>query len=127
MRVMLVEDDASLAALLRTLLELDGFTVLFPTQRDLDNLLAEIQQARPDTLLLDLHLGRVSGLDLLRRLRACEAENRPSGAENTGRLRVVMTSGMAASEECLAAGADGFLPKPFMPAELIHQIKGDAA
>ncbi len=36
---------------------------------------------------------------------------------------VVMASGMSLKEECLAAGADAFLLKPYMPDELIQILQ----
>jgi CheY-like chemotaxis protein len=38
-------------------------------------------------------------------------------------LHVLMTSGLNYKEECLQAGADNFLLKPYMPDELINLIK----
>lgn len=117
---MLVEDDPSMQAVLRTLLELEGFQVI--QAADLltaDALLAAIQTEQPDTILLDVHLrNSVSGIDLLRTLR---------GFPGLPKTRVVMTSGMAMEEECMAAGADDFLLKPFMPDELITKLRGKTA
>jgi CheY-like chemotaxis protein len=116
-KVMLVEDDPSMQAVLRTLLELEGFQV-FQAGDTLtaEALLAVIQAEQPDSILLDVHLrNNVNGVDLMRELR-----------ENPGlpKTRVVMTSGMAMEEECMAAGADDFLLKPFMPDELIQKLRG---
>jgi CheY-like chemotaxis protein len=38
-------------------------------------------------------------------------------------LRVVMTSGMSMQEECMRAGANAFLLKPFSPDDLIRLLK----
>lgn len=116
-KVMLVEDDASMQAVLRTLLELEGFQVIqAPDLRTADDLLSTIRAELPDTILLDVHLkNNVSGVDLLRALRS------DPGMPKT---RVVMTSGMAVKQECIAAGADDFLLKPFMPDELIKKLRG---
>lgn len=66
----------------------------------------------PDLILLDMVLPDVSGLTLLRRLRASsEHHQRP----------VLMTSGFVMSgdrSEAISAGADDFLPKPFSVSEL---------
>jgi DNA-binding response OmpR family regulator len=37
---------------------------------------------------------------------------------------VVMTSGMDRSDECLDAGADAFILKPFRPSELLERVQG---
>ena len=107
-------------AVLRTLLELEGFQVI--QGGDLltaEALLEAIQSEQPDTILLDVHLKNdVSGVDLLRALRVMP---------NLPKTRVVMTSGMAMEAECMAAGADDFLLKPFMPDELIKKLRGGKA
>lgn len=107
-------------AVLRTLLELEGFQVI--QGGDLltaEALLEAIQSEQPDTILLDVHLRNdVSGVDLLRALQVMP---------NLPKTRVVMTSGMAMEAECMAAGADDFLLKPFMPDELIKKLRGGKA
>jgi DNA-binding response OmpR family regulator len=115
-KVMLVEDDLTMQAVLRTLLEIEGFAVtVAPLRHDIADLLGSIHVEQPDILLLDYHLGDTNGLDVLRRLRA---------DQDSSRTRVIMTSGMDLQERCLAAGADGFILKPFMPDELIQKLRG---
>lgn len=116
-KVLLVEDDASMQAVLRTLLELEGFQVVQLADRlTTEALLLTIRTEQPDTILLDVHLkNNVSGIDLLRELRS---------DPDATQTRVVMTSGMAIKEQCMAAGADDFLLKPFMPDELIKKLRG---
>lgn len=119
-KVMLVEDDPSMQAVLRTLLELEGFTVIQAGDvLTAEALLATIQAEQPDAILLDVHLrSNVNGVDLLREMR---------GIPGLPKTRVVMTSGMAMEEQCMAAGADDFLLKPFMPDELIQKLRGGTA
>jgi DNA-binding response OmpR family regulator len=66
--VLVVDDDASLRLLCRVNLELDGYRVLeAPTVAEAeDMLLAE----RVDVVLLDVHVGPESGIELMRNLRA---------------------------------------------------------
>jgi CheY-like chemotaxis protein len=115
-KVMLVEDDATMQAVLRTLLEIEGYQVaLAPARLQLEELVQSIRDAKPDVLLLDVHLRDISGYDVVRRIR-----------EDTGIAgsRVIMTSGMDVKERCMAAGADDFLLKPYMPDELIKKLHG---
>lgn len=112
--LMLVEDDRSTLMLLQTLLELEGFRVLVSENlSDIDTLLAGIRADKPDLLLVDVHLRKYSGLDLVKQLR--------QGGES-GSTRVLMTSGMEMNEECFQAGADAFLLKPFVPDDLVGRI-----
>lgn len=113
---MLVEDDASMRAVLRTLLEIEGYEVaLIPDRIALDGILQAIREAKPSVILLDVHLRDVSGFDVLQQLRA-EPEIQTA--------RVIMSSGMDVRDRCLAAGADDFLMKPYMPDELLNKLHG---
>ncbi len=115
-KVMLVEDDASMRSVLRTLLEIEGYQVqVAPQAKSLDEIVQAIQAAHPDILLLDVHLRDISGLDIVQRIRA-DAQMQP--------MRIIMSSGMALEERCLSAGADDFLLKPYMPDELLAKLRG---
>jgi DNA-binding response OmpR family regulator len=67
----------------------------------------------PVLVLMDVHTGRGDTLGVLRELRADDTLKDVS---------VVMTSGMDRSAECLAAGADDFILKPFSPSELLARV-----
>ena len=111
-RILLAEDDATMVSLLKTLLKMEGYQV---SALDAD---ADIAQAvlkiKPDILLMDVHLLRQNGLDELVKLRAA-----PGGES----VRVLMTSGLDFKDQCLSAGANGFLQKPFMPDDLLDALR----
>ncbi|MGA2819633.1 MAG: response regulator [Anaerolineales bacterium] len=110
--LLLVEDDRDMVTLLRTLLEMEGYVV--GSARSGDAVLAMVDQQRPDVVLLDVNLAGQSGLQVLQTLRS-----RPE----TRAIRVIMTSGMDLSEQCLKEGADAFLLKPYMPDELVRLLE----
>ena len=115
-KVMLVEDDATMQAVLRTLLEIEGYQVaLAPNRPLLDELIQSIRDANPDVLLLDVHLRELSGYDVVQRIRA---------DSTIASARVIMTSGMDVKDRCMTAGADDFLMKPYMPDELMKKLQG---
>jgi CheY-like chemotaxis protein len=114
MKVMLVEDDRTSRAILKTLLELEKFTVAAWNGQDGDDIIAQIRAEDPQVTLLDVHLRSTSGLDILRQIRS---------DVQLGAMRVLMTSGMDLKDQCLEAGADGFILKPYMPDELIQLIR----
>jgi DNA-binding response OmpR family regulator len=95
------------------LLNLEGFLVKTPTNHKMDALLNDIVKEHPNLALVDVNLQTGSGLDLVREIRQ-EPE-----IMNT---RILMYSGLNLRKECLQAGADGFIQKPFMPDELIKLI-----
>lgn len=111
-RLMLVDDDPTMVGLLRTLLELDGFEVQLTTDSDL--VLDRIRTNRPDLVVMDVFLTKADGVELLRQLRA--------NPELSG-TPVIMTSGMDVSDQCMQAGANGFVLKPYDPPDLIAMIR----
>jgi len=111
LKIMLAEDDTTMLGLLKTLMQMEGFQVATLDQDE--DVLQAIEREAPDALLLDVHLAQGSGLDFLRQMRA---DARFKG------LIVLMTSGMNLKEECLNAGANAFLLKPFMPDALIGTV-----
>jgi DNA-binding response OmpR family regulator len=117
-KVMLIEDDETMLALLRMLLELEGYQVIEWGDRDDEDPLAElfaiIQRERPVLVMTDIHLRGLNGFDLLNRIRR---------ERDLADVRVLMTSGMDFARECRQSGADGFMLKPYMPDELMDQIR----
>lgn len=115
-KLMLIEDDDSMKAVLGTLLEIEGYkVVLAPDRRPMDEILQAVRNARPDVILIDVYLRQVSGFDIIKELRA---------DSELASTRMVMSSGMDVREQCLAAGADDFILKPYMPDELLKRLKG---
>ncbi|MER3399754.1 MAG: two-component system response regulator [Thermoflexus sp.] len=110
--VMVVEDDPQVVRMLVTLLELEGFRGVGCAEAE--RALEEIRRARPEVVVLDLHLGGHSGLELLRALRA--------DPELQG-TRVVIVSGEDRLREARAAGADAFVLKPFSLEELVEALR----
>lgn len=111
-KIMLAEDDPTMLSLLKTLLSLEGLTSV--TLNEDDNPIDAIRREEPKVILMDVHLTQGNGIDFLRLIRA---EQDLSG------IFIIMQSGMNLSEECMAAGANSFLLKPYMPNLLIDTIK----
>ena len=66
-RILVVDDDGSARALIRTALELDGYTVCEAAAADEG--LSAVRESRPDLVILDLSLPGRQGLDVLIDLR----------------------------------------------------------
>jgi DNA-binding response OmpR family regulator len=111
-KILLAEDDVTMVSLLKTLLKMEGFEVI-ALQADAD-VPAAVRTENPDVLLLDVHLGPQSGLDILDSI---------CNSNDTNATRVVMSSGSNVKEDCMQRGAFGFLLKPYMPDELITILK----
>ena len=75
-RVLVVEDEDSLATLLQYNLDKEGYQVSIAG--DGEEALVQIDEAMPDLILLDWMLPKVSGIEVCRRLRArAETRNLP--------------------------------------------------
>jgi len=113
MRILVAEDDASLADFLSQRLRQEQFAVRVVGDGTEAQRLAVNQPY--DLLILDLNLPGAGVLDVLRRIRSKKPE-----------LPVLVVTGAAQVEErvqSLDAGADDFLAKPFAFAELAARIR----
>jgi len=111
-KVLLADDDFTMVALLKTLLGMEGYQVATLLDKT-GNILENIRQEKPDVLLIDIFLGNRNGLDVVREIRE---------TPDLKELKIVMVSGIDKSEECLAAGANAFLLKPYMPEDLFNLL-----
>lgn len=112
LKVLVVEDDATVRDVLRTLLGFDGYQV--DTASDGPEGLEKAEELQPDIVLLDVVLPGMDGLEVCRSLR-----QRVPGA------RVVMLTGRGTAEDELdgvSAGADAYLRKPFSSLELLDAL-----
>ncbi len=111
-KILLVEDDVSICRMLKTLLELEGFTVSIS-----HGVLAEIpgllQAFEPDFMIVDYHLKNATAIDVLRIGEPAWTKRKPF---------ILVTSGEDQRERCRLEGADGFLLKPYMPGEMISWL-----
>ena len=109
--ILLVEDQRDLADVITRELSAAGYNVL--QSGDGESALECVRSAHPDLIILDWMLPKLSGLDVLRRLRRSEA------------TPVLMLT--ARSEETdrvvgLELGADDYVTKPFSMRELVARV-----
>lgn len=110
-KIVIVDDDPHTSRLMRILFELEGFEVVI-AQRYPD-ILPTIQQAQPDAILMDVRVQGRETLDLVHQMR------QEPGLKH---IPVVMTSGMDYHKQCLQAGANRFILKPFVPDEIVQTV-----
>ena len=111
-KILLAEDDPTMVSLLSTLLKMEGIEVVaLDANADVP---AAVRKEKPDFVLMDVHIGKQNGLDILQAIR-----KDPESAD----VRTVMASGYNVKEQCLARGANHFLLKPFMPDDLLKLFK----
>jgi DNA-binding response OmpR family regulator len=114
MRILVIEDEHKIAQFVKTGLELETWTVdlAFDGEEGLDLATTE----NYDVIVLDLLLPKISGLEVLKTLRTKEQNHTPI---------LVLTAKGATDDkvECLNSGADDYLVKPFVFAELVARIR----
>lgn len=110
--VLVVDDDLKLLKMLQRTLTYEGLNTLTATNGQ--EALAAIHNHKPDVVILDWMMPKVTGLDVVRQLR--DEENQ---------TMVLMLTARDAIEnrvEGLESGADDYLVKPFAPAELVARV-----
>jgi response regulator RpfG family c-di-GMP phosphodiesterase len=113
-KLLLVDDDPGLRALVRTTCEVFDFEV-----DEADSAAAAVERIafrKPDVLVLDVSMPGMSGIELCRALKDDPA---------TSEIAVVLLTGSEAGTPAQAerAGADAFLRKPFSPLELLSVVE----
>ncbi len=114
-RILLVDDDARLLDVMKDALAASGRFVIQTATSGLDAGLA-VSEFQPDVIVLDVLLDDVHGATLVKRLRQSAIGRQ---------ARIIAISGKASSEdirEIKAAGAAGFLSKPFGTRDLLAAI-----
>lgn len=110
--VMVVEDESSIALLLKVYLEKAGFRVELAA--DGEEALAGFSQAGPDLVLLDLMLPGMDGWEVLEEIR------------RQGSCPVIVLTARGAVQDRLSGfsrGADDYIPKPFDPDEVVARVQ----
>jgi len=114
-RVLVVDDDADIRELVAFKLEQAGFEVASAADGQLG--LEAALRSRPDLVLLDLMMPKLSGLEVCRRLR---------GHQATAATPVILLTAKAQEadlQRAFSAGADDYVVKPFSPRELVTKVQ----
>src|ERR1700739_4692298 len=113
--VLVVEDEAALATMLRYNLEKQGFRV--EEAADGQEALTRIAEAQPDLVLLDGMLPQMSGIEVCRQIRRRSA---------TRDLPVIMVTARTEDQDAvrgLNTGADDYIAKPFNIEALLARMR----
>ena len=111
-RILVVDDDASLAEMLTIVLRGEGFDTA--VIGDGTQALTAVRELRPDLVLLDLMLPGMNGIDVCRVLRADSGVPIVMLTAKTDTVDVVLG---------LESGADDYVMKPFKPKELVARVR----
>ncbi|KLI63782.1 phosphate regulon transcriptional regulator PhoB [Aurantiacibacter marinus] len=113
-KLLLVEDDSSLAELLEYRFEKEGYEVRITA--DGEEAMVMAAEDVPDLVILDWMIEGISGIEVCRRLRREKA---------TAHVPIIMLTAREAEDDRvrgLETGADDYLTKPFSPRELLARV-----
>jgi DNA-binding response OmpR family regulator len=111
-RVLVVEDDAEIAGVLRRALDREGYEVRLA--EDGVDALEKASVFSPDAVVLDLGLPRLDGVEVARRLR---------GDGDVPILMLTARDALESRVEGLDVGADDYVVKPFEREELLARLR----
>lgn len=104
MKVLIIDDDNATCDLLETMLQLEDYDTATAGKVQNNDIISLLNQTSPDFLILDYHLQAQDTVIYTQAIRADATWNA---------LPVVMTSAIDRRRQCMAAGANEFILKPF--------------
>ena len=114
-RVLVVEDEADVAEMIRYNLSKEGYDVRLAANGT--DALRLVKEAKPDVILLDIMVPQLNGWEICRRLK----QDRETAA-----IPVIMVSGRVEEGDKVLGfemGADDYVTKPFSPRELLARVR----
>jgi DNA-binding response OmpR family regulator len=110
--IVVVDDDIYLSDMISQILTIEGYSVTM--LQDGEVLLKNLDEYKPDLILLDIKMPVISGYDVLKAIRL------------KSRVPVIMLTGVMETESisaCIEMGADDYIKKPFYPHELVARVR----
>ena len=114
--VLLADDDEGLRRLVGATLGSDHFELL--SAEDGAQTLATARERKPELILLDINMPRMSGLEVCRLLKA---------DPTTAHIKIVMLTASGSDDDrarAFEAAADDYFVKPFSPIALLDKVYG---
>ena len=112
-RVLLIEDEPNIIEAIRFILSRDGWAV--DTHADGQTALDAVARRRPDIIILDVMLPKMTGLEVCKLLR---------GEGSTLPIIMLTARGQEIDKVLgLKLGADDYVTKPFSPRELVARVR----
>ena len=114
-RILIVEDQEDLRAILRDLLTASGYETIEAV--DGGDGVATAKSAKPDLVLMDIQLPVLDGYEAIRQIKA---------AVETASTPIIAVSSFAMKgdeEKARAAGCDAYVTKPYSPMKLLGMVR----
>jgi len=113
-KILIIDDDPAGTRLLSILLRFEGYQPI--ALENWDNPVLDVEQHRPDLVIMDIYLRTRNGLDLLSELRV-------NPNPDVAHTPVLMMSAEDNETQCKQIGANGFLAKPFNIQRMLTTIR----
>ena len=113
--ILYVEDNEMNRKIVRDLLKRTSYTLI--EAYDGEAGVAKALEARPDLILMDIQLPKISGMEATRRLRA------EAATANTPIIAITSFALSGDDQKAKEAGATAYLAKPYSPFELLDLIR----
>ena len=111
--ILLVDDETDLLEMLQSIFQRAGYTRIL-TAASGKAALRIWKEAKPSMIILDVMMPGMDGIAVLKEIR------------RTSRIPVLMLTARGEAEDRIAGfegGADDYLPKPFLPKELLLRVQ----
>ena len=115
-RILVVEDQDDLRAILRDFLTASGYDIVEAV--DGGEGVAKAQSQRPDLILMDIQLPVLDGYEATRQIKA------DANLASTPIIAVSSFAMKGDEEKARASGCDGYVTKPYSPVKLLGLIRG---
>jgi len=112
-KVLVIDDDPMTCNLLETILQMENYRTVSANHINDNDIISLLDKETPDLIIMDFHLGAQETLEFTAAIRADETWQH---------LPILMTSAIDRSQDCLKAGANDFIVKPFDWQEVTKRV-----
>ena len=114
LQILIADDAPHIARSLSFILQKEGFSV--DVANNGDEALQKIREERPKVVFLDIVMPKMTGLDICKEIKADPA------LKDTYIIILTAKGGDMDRQECMSAGADEYMTKPFSPREVLERV-----
>lgn len=112
-KILIVDDDPTTCSLLETILKMQDYMTASANAIDGESIITLLNRVNPDLLILDFHLGSKEAPEYVKEIRVDDYWKD---------IPILITSAIDRRQDCLKAGANSFILKPFNWQEITKSI-----
>jgi two-component system alkaline phosphatase synthesis response regulator PhoP len=114
LQILIADDAPHIARSLSFVLQKEGFSV--DVANTGEEALKKIREKRPKAVFLDIVMPKMTGLDICKEIKTDPA------LKDTYIIILTAKGGDMDRQECMSAGADEYMTKPFSPSEVLERV-----